>query len=418
MRKKFMATLLCAGMVASLFTGCGSSSSSESKKSDAGSGNETIKLTVWAAEEDQELTNNLVNKFKEANSDKKFDITVGVESEAKTKDDLLVDPEAGADVFAFASDQVQSLVDANVLQPVQDVDTITNDNVSGSIDAATIDGTLYAYPMSADNGYFLYYDSSIISEEDAKTWDSLLKAADKAGKKVAMCYASGWYNIGFFYGAGFTSKLNSDGSTTLDWNGTSSTGIKGTDVVESMLNIANNKAFLPFADGDSANQIATGKLGAIVSGTWDAKAVKDAFGDGYAATSLPSYTCNGKQVAMGSAAGYKMIGVNANSKETGWAMELAKYLTNEDSQAERFKEREIGPSNKNVAESEDVKSNVAIAAVTAQNGANGTVQEAGDNYWDPAKSFGEIVAQGNPDGTDTQKLLDNLVEAAAQPTKK
>ena len=108
----------------------------------------------------------------------------------------------------------------------------------------------------------------------------------------------------------------------MDWNGTSADGIKGTDVVDGMLAIATNPAFLPITDGDTANQIATGELGAIVSGTWDAAAVQEAFGDGYAACALPTYTCAGNQVPMGSAAGYKMIGVNANSAQVGWAMEL------------------------------------------------------------------------------------------------
>ena len=65
-----------------------------------------------------------------------------------------------------------------------DNDDVKAANVEGAIDAATIDGSLYAFPRAADNGYFLYYDSSVISEEDAANWDSLLEAADKAGKKL------------------------------------------------------------------------------------------------------------------------------------------------------------------------------------------------------------------------------------------
>lgn len=89
-------------------------------------------------------------------------------------------------------------------------------------------------------------------------------------------------------------------------NGTSATVSNGTDVVDGMLAIATNPHSLPITDGDTANQIATGELGAIVSGTWDAAAVQEAFGDGYAACALPTYTCAGNQVPMGSAAGYKM----------------------------------------------------------------------------------------------------------------
>lgn len=98
-------------------------------------------------------------------------------------------------------------------------------------------------------------------------------------------------------------------------------------------------------------------------------------------------------------------------------IKLAKYLTNADSQITRFAERQIGPSSVTAAESDDVKSNIAIAAVTAQNGANGVVQLVGGNYWDPSATFGETIAQGNPDGTDLQELLDNLVAAVAQPAQ-
>nr|WP_296032447.1 extracellular solute-binding protein [uncultured Dorea sp.] len=413
MKKKVVSILLCTAMIATMAAGCGKKNSSD----DSAKSNETVKLTVWAGEEDQDLTNELVSKFEDENKDQKFDITVGVESESTAKDTILVDPEAAADVFAFASDQITDLVNANVLQEVQDTDTITKENVDSSIEASTVDGKLYAYPFAADNGYFLFYDKNVVSEEDAKSWDKILEDCQAAGKKAGMVYASGWYTAGFFYGAGFTTELEDDGSTKMDWNETSSTGVKGTDVAQGMIDIAKNPAFLPITDGDTTNQIATGSLGAIVSGTWDATAVKEAFGDGYAATILPSFTCGGKEVQMGSAAGYKMMGVNANSKQVGWAMELAKYLTNEDSQKARFEEREIGPSNKKISESDEVKANVALAAVTEQNKVAGVVQSVGTNYWDPAKSFGEIMAQGNPDGTDLQSLLDNLVDAASQPAK-
>lgn len=416
MKKKVLSVLLCASMVATVFAGCGgkdnASDGTDSAAGTPAASDETVALKVWAAEEDQDLTNQLVDGFKAAYPDQKFDITVGVESESTAKDTILIDPEAAADVFAFASDQITDLVKANVLQPVQDVDTISSENVAGSVEASTVDGTLYAYPMSADNGYFLYYDSTVVT--DPTNWDAILKDCAAAGKQAGMVFASGWYNAGFFYGAGFTTTLNEDGSTTLDWNGTSADGIKGTDVVQAMLDIAGNAAFLPITDGDTSNQIASGKLGAIVSGTWDADGVQAAFGDGYAATALPSFTCAGSQVPMGSAAGYKMVGVNANSAQVGWAMELAKWLTNEESQKTRFAERQIGPSNIKAGEDPAVQENIALVAVTAQNGAHGVVQMAGSSYWDPTKSFGEIIAQGNPDGTDLQELLDNLVAATAQ----
>ena len=42
---------------------------------------------------------------------------------------------------------------------------IESANSADSVEAATFNDTLYAFPMTADNGYFLYYDSTVLSEE-------------------------------------------------------------------------------------------------------------------------------------------------------------------------------------------------------------------------------------------------------------
>lgn len=54
--------------------------------------------------------------------------------------------------------------------------------------------------------------------------------------------------------------LNDDGTTTMDWNGTSADGYTGVDVVKGMLDITSNPAFMAVADGDMFNQLATGNL--------------------------------------------------------------------------------------------------------------------------------------------------------------
>ena len=299
-----------------------------------------VSLRMWGAEEDQPMLLSMIDSFKEHYADyANFDIQLGTESESTAKDTVLTDIEAAADVYSFASDQLIDLVNAGALQSIDEMDAaleayagksvadVKSANAPGSVDAATKDGTLYAFPMSADNGYFLYYNSELVTPEDAQTWDTLLAAAEKAGKKVGMTLASGWYNASFFYGAGFTTALNDDGSTAMDWNGTSADGVTGVQVVQSMLGIAGNSAFLPIADGDISNQIASGDLCAVISGTWDASAAQTAFGDGYAATKLPTYTCGDKQIQQGSVAGFKLVGVNKYSANAGWATLLADWIT-------------------------------------------------------------------------------------------
>lgn len=425
--KKVLALGLVGAMAISM-AACGKTSSSTDNggSGNAGTSNETVSLRVWGGEEDQNLLKDLVEKFKTTYPDQKFDIEIGVESESTAKDTVLTDVEAAADVFAFASDQIVDLNNAKALANIEDMDAALQNyakksvadvkaaNGDGSVEAASIDGKLMAFPMTGGNGYFLYYDSSVISDEDAATWDTLLAAADKAGKKVGMTLASGWYDASFFYGAGFTTGLNDDGTTAIDFNGTSKDGYTGVQVTQSMLNIASNKAFMAIADGDVSNQIAGGTLAAVVSGTWDADNAQKAFGDGYAAAKLPTYTLDGKQVQQGSVSGYKFLGVNAYSKNVGWATVLAEFLTNEESQTTRFEQRQLAPTNKKVAASDEVSKNVAIAASGAQD-AYGVIQTVSAKYWDPAKTFGEMIAQGSISATDEkaiQDALDTMVEGA------
>ncbi len=406
-----------------------SGAGSQDPDTSGGAAGETISLTLWGAEEDQALLVDLVEKFKAAYSDQTFDIKIGVESESTAKDTILTDIEAAADVFAFANDQIDDLIAAGALLPISgDMDAVLQNyagkslediksaNSAATVALATRNDTLYAFPMGGGNNYFLYYDSTRVTDEQAQTWDGLLEAANAAGSKMGMTLNSGWYNASFFLGAGFTTALNADGSTVVDWNGTSSKGITGVQVVQGMQAIAANPGFLPIADGDISNQINAGNVCAVISGTWDAEAAQKAFGDGYAAAKLPTFTCAGQQVQMGCFSGGKLIGVNAYAKNSGWAVLLAEFLTNEESQVARFNARQQAPSNINAAADPAVEANVAIAASAAQD-AYGVVQSVGGKYWDPAKSFGEQIAQGTiaSDDASIQAALDSLVEGITAP---
>ena len=448
MKKKILSLSLAAALILSL-TGCQSdtSSGSNSSANNSSAGNssagdtdnsgagapaasgDTINLRVWGAEEDQTLLKDLVQKFQETYSDYSFNIEIGVESESTAKDTILTDVSAAADVFAFADDQLNSLVAANALANLDDIsaafeaitgksiDDIKAANTDASVSAASKNDTLYALPMGSGNNFFLFYDSSVLSESDVQSWDSMLAAARAADKQVGMTLASGWYNAGFFLGAGFTNSTNDDGTTNVDWNGTSPDGFTGVQVVEGMLNIAGNDAFMPVADGDLANQIASGALCAVVDGTWDASAAQEAWGENYAATKLPTFTVDGKQVQQYCYSGFKLMGVNALSQQAGWAAVLAEFLTNEESQVARFNERQLSPSNKAAAADDAVTANIAIAASVLQDN-YGVVQDVGDKFWDPTATFGELVAQGQLTVGDTagiQSALDTLVDGITAP---
>lgn len=428
--KKILAMLLAIVMVLGLFAGCATSDNNETKgndttpsqnneKKDDVQGNEPaqladVTLVLWGSEEDQTLLRTMADAFIAENAGAaNITVTLGAVSEGDAKDQILNDIESGADVYAFAHDQISALVNAGALMAIPEEmgkSDVIAANDAGSIAAATLDGELYAFPMTADNGYFMYYDKSVFTEDDLATWETMLDAAEAAGKKVLFDMGNAWYSYGFFAGAGLTVTLNSDGSNTCDW--ASETGVA---VCEAMMKLASHPAFLNTADSNFATLIADGTICAGVNGTWNADAAKSALGDNYGACKLPAYTlADGTTVQTGSFSGYKMVGVNPYSANIVWAMRLANYITNEQNQALRFAERHLGPSNLNVAATDDVKADIALAALLAQS-AYSTAQNVGGNFWSPVATLGGILAEGNPDNVDLLELLTQCVEGVEAP---
>lgn len=422
MKKKLLALALVAAMTASLCA-CGNDKTAGDAGTttpDAGTTEkETVVLTVWGGETEtsQAFLQAAVDSFKEAYADQAdFDIQIGAESEGTVKDTVLADVEAAADVYYLADDQIGDLVAAGALQKVEvDKDAVIAENGgedSGAIQAASVDGTLYAYPATASNGYFMFYNTEYFTEEDVQSLDKMMSIAAENGKKVSMELTSGWYEYSFFQAAGLTLSLNEDGVTnTCDWNGEG-----GADVAQAMLDIASNPGFVSATSDEFVTGISEGTIIAGVSGTWNAIPAAEAWGDNYAAVKLPTYTLAGNQVQMASYAGYKLVGVNAFSEQPGWAMTLARWLTNYDNQVMRFEMCAEGPSNVEAAASDVVLADPATAALAAQS-QYATVQRVGGNFWTPAETFGTIIVQGNPDKVELQTLLDNMVEGIVAPVE-
>ena len=146
-----------------------------------------------------------------------------------------------------------------------------------------------------------------------------------------------------------------------------------------------------------------------MSGTWVATAIQEKLGENYGCCKLPTFTCDGKQVQMGSFLGCKIYGVNSQTAYPVDAMELAEFLTSEQSQLERYEALNYGPSNVAALASDAVASNLALRALAEQSNYAVTQLVLG-GFWVPAEAFGaELEAHTT---ADLQTLLDQLVEQA------
>ena len=310
MRRNYL--LLLAAVWLLLAMGC---KAQDPPSETAASGGGKVELTVWGAEEDEALLQQIFQSFQsEYAGQASFDITFRPQSESSCKDALLGNLEDGADVFAFADDQVAALAAAGALDPVENAGDIRAACLPRAAEAASVEGTLYAYPLTADNGYFLYYNKEYFTEEDIESLDRMLEAAERAGGLISMDWSSAWYVYAFFGNTGLEVGLNPDGLTNYcTWNSTDNP-IRGTDVAQAMLDIAASPGFASRTDTEFMDGVRDGSVIAGVSGVWNAVAVQEVWGENMGAAKLPTFTCAGKQVQMASFSGCKLIGVNAYSE--------------------------------------------------------------------------------------------------------
>ena len=392
----------------------------DEKSSAPASSGEKITLTVWGSQEDQAMLKEMCNAYAAAHPENTYKFLYGVQSESDAADKVLNDPESGPDVFAFASDQINKLIQAGALARVggailEDIKAV---NSAESIDAATVtisgEERTYAFPMTGDNTYFLYYDSSKLSAEDVKSLDKMLEVAAASGKQVAFkLYDDGWYLSSFFfadpdlyYKVTYTDDLT-ESSVFINYD-----SANGLAVMEALRSYFANPALS--ANVDDSKIIAgiqSGTIIAAVSGTWNKKAIEDVWGANMAVAVMPTATIGGKAVLLNGYFGYKLIGVNGYSQNKSEALKLAQWLTNEQNQLLRFQTRGFGPTNKVVKASAEVKNDKVISVVLKQSEYFRTQKGVPGAYWTPMASLTKQFADVDPttvSDADLQALLDSL----------
>ena len=364
-------------------------------------------IKIWVAEATVEFTKAQVEIFK-ANNPEYAGMTVVVEpvgeGDAATK--MITDVEAGADIFGFAQDQLGRLVAAGALEVVLDENAViveaTNDG--GAVAAVKMGDTMYAYPMTSDNGYFLYYDKTVVT--DPSNLEAIIADCEAAGKNFYFEINSGWYQTAFFFGAGCTLTYSTDDNgniVAMDCNYASENGVQA---LKAMIKLAQSPVFV---NGSSASNATN--LGAIVDGTWDANAIQGILGENYAAVKLP--TVDGFQ--LGGFGGFKMLGVKPQTDENKLAAcdALALYLSSGEVQQARYDAVKWGPSNLTAQASDAVKADVALSALAAQlNFCIGQGQYPGE-YWSLATALGDDIMADKLDNLTDEQLMEILVNFQA-----
>ncbi len=412
MKKRRIVAGLCTLVVtAGLIAGCGGGTPAETG---------AVKLTLWGASEQQSMLESMIDSFKNENRDKQYDITLAVVSEADSYVTLKTDVSAGADVYGFANDQLINLNRIGALAKLggSNLQKVKSENSEGAVSAATIGDSVYAYPYSADNGYFLYYDKSVVSKEQADSLEGILTACQSKGKKLVFDIDNSWYLGAFFFGTGcdYGVEYNEDGSKITKVECDFNDAAKGIAAGKGILALKSHSAFLNGDDTVIKAGFADGSVAAAVTGTWNASDISGYLGENYAACKLPTFKVENTTYQMGSFAGYKLYGVNPTSQNLAEAHRLAAYLSSEAMQLKRFQTFGTGPSNSNAANNDGVKANIALSALVEQSRFARAQESVPSNYWTALEAFGKDVVAGTITASNLQAKLNEMVQSIKEST--
>lgn len=396
--KKFLSLLLAAMMALSVL-GTASASSL------AG----TYDITVWVANEVTELTKTQIENFNKTNTmGITFNATVEAVSESEAATQMITDVGAGGDLFCFAQDQFARLVQAGALAKLgqKASETVKTDNDAGAVAAATAGEVLYAYPLTADNGYFMFYDKSVVAEDHIDSLEAIIADCEAAQKFFSFeMQSSAWYLASFFFATGCVSEwtMDEEGKNFISVRDTFNSP-QGLIAVKGMEKLVKSPFHL---SSSQASEVASGAA-VLVSGNWAYNDVKDVLGENMGVADLPSFEVDGVKYHLGSYNGCKLMGVKPQEDAVTAAAlhQLAQYLTGEACQQERFEANNWGPSNLVAQSSEAVQQNPGLVALFSQAPYSRPQGQIHGSWWDIAKVIGDDVKAAESEA-DLQAALDN-----------
>ena len=191
---KILALVLTLVMLASCFVACNTTPPDNSGSDTSADLSGTYDITMWVSEKEgvADQFKEQIAAFMKANPGIVINAQIEGVTEADAGSKVVADVATAPDIYCFAQDQLARLVQAAALAAPGKgaAETIKANNDAGSVAAASVAGTIYAYPMTSDNGYYMYYDTSIISEEDAESLEKIIAACEANNVKFRFALSS------------------------------------------------------------------------------------------------------------------------------------------------------------------------------------------------------------------------------------
>lgn len=314
----------------------------------------------------------------------RINLSIHAVTEADAGMQIFYNPSIAPDLFCFDQSYTKLLYNVSALTRLSDsdADMIRLGNDKASVLSATVGDGVYAYPMTSDNGYYMYYDPSVITNPDSL--EQIIADCEAAGKKIRFASNNSWYVASFFFGTGCKSEWIVDNNGSFIGVNDSFNSDAGLAAMKALTMLTSSPAF------SSDNDTCDGNTAVWITGLWNDS---DAIDLGFSATDLPSFTVDGVSYHMGSFSGTKLMGVKPteDADKAKLLEELALYLTGYECQMERLGELRWCPSN---LEAQANDQRIGCSALFEQNKyatPQGYIHGA---WWDIAATLGREAKLG------------------------
>ena len=418
---KIISLLLLVVMCLGVFAACGDKGNTNQGGDD---NKPKVTLTVWASQEDQAMVKEMCDAYAAANPDKTYKFLFGIQGENDAADKVLNDVTSGPDVFSFASDQINKLYTGGALARLGGaiLDEVKANNTADSVDAATLtiggEDQVYAYPMTGDNNFYVYYDKRVYTDAtQLETLDGLIAGAQANQMNVQFALTNGWYLSSFFFAnPDLYYKVNYDDNLveqSVEINFNNADGLEVARSVRDYYYGSNGAFVIQTDDAKITAGFTDGTTAAAVSGIWNLKTFQGLLGDNLGVCILPKVKIGGEYVQLSGFTGYKLIGVNNFSGNKGEAHKLALWLTNEANQIKRHEVRGFGPTNKNAIATDAVQNDPVISVILRQAALNRPQKGVPSNFWTATEAlFLPFITEERDLQTDEklQEMLDACVK--------
>ncbi len=212
--KKFLVLLLVFAMAVGLLAGCGGgdaapagdSGSSGSGSSGGGSSAPAAPggvIRVWVGDESAAFYQKVCDQYVADHPDFGYTIEVKGMDTGSVAGTITNDPTAAADIFTVAHDNIGKLAATQCAKPITDqtlIDQVLADNPESfkGVIYSTLEGQQYLYGVPyISQALFLYYNKSVVTEEQAQSFEGLREAAAAAGTKAITVTGDDGFNMSF-----------------------------------------------------------------------------------------------------------------------------------------------------------------------------------------------------------------------------